>query len=265
MVDASDPRDAWQRLREPRRGWRGGWVPGSPQREEHEAGIETAEAPTPPGGRSVGWPHVVVVAAVGLVAVAATVVVLVASRPSAEVVPLSVQAMPVATPSVTAPHTPGPSPPPTPRAEARVVVHVAGQVRRPGVVVLRQGARVVDAVEAAGGALPDTPLDSLNLARVLADGEQVRVGLPADPAVQASGATPAPFATPGGQPPTALVDLNAAGVSELDALPGIGPVLAERIIAHRQQNGPFTSVEQLLEVSGIGPAVLAEVQGSVTV
>jgi competence protein ComEA len=258
---ASDPDDPWQRLREPRRRRRGVRGPDAPP-PAGDADVDLGAHSGAPGPtRTVGWPHVLVVAAVGLVTVAATGVVLVSSRPSTEVVPLSVQASPSVQSTPTAPASPPSSAAPAPTAEARVVVHVAGRVRRPGVVVLAQGARVVDALEAAGGALPETPLDSVNLARVLADGEQVRVGLPPDPAAQA--AAPPPATAGGG--PTGLVDLNVAGVTQLDALPGIGPVLAERIVAHRQQNGPFTSVEQLLEVSGIGPAVLADVQGSVTV
>ncbi len=136
----------------------------------------------------------------------------------------------------------GVSPPPAPE----VVVAVAGKVRRPGLVRLPMGSRVDDALRAAGGPEPGTPLDQLNLARKLVDGEQVLVGVDAPP-----GAVAAPGGTPsrGG-----LLDLNAASVSDLDSLPGIGPVLAQRIVDWRTENDRFGSVDQLREVTGIGEA-----------
>jgi len=125
-------------------------------------------------------------------------------------------------------------------ASAEVVVHVVGQVRRPGVVHLPPGSRVTDALDAVGGATPEADLAAVNLARVLADGEQVVV--PGPHAAEASG-------------PDEL-DLNSADAAALDALPGIGPVLAARIVAWRTEHGRFSSVEELAEVSGIGPALL---------
>ena len=145
-----------------------------------------------------------------------------------------------------------PTPPPSP-----VVVSVVGRVARPGLVTLPAGARVADAVEAAGGLLPGADPSSVNLAAPLADGQQVAVGVP--------GATVPPAAGTG--PPAAggPVDLNSAGVAELEALPGIGPVLAQRIVDHREQQGPFTAVEDLQEVPGIGPAVVDGLADAVTV
>ena len=128
-----------------------------------------------------------------------------------------------------------------------VVVHVVGAVRAPGVVHLPGGARVADAVAAAGGAEPDADLARLNLARVLADGEQVVVPRPGD------AVTTAPDAAPGAS--GMLLDLNSAGLADLDALPGIGPVLAQRILDRRKEHR-FTSVDELGEVSGIGPTLL---------
>ena len=126
-------------------------------------------------------------------------------------------------------------------------MHVVGAVRAPGVVHLPGGARVADAVAAAGGAEPDADLARVNLARVLADGEQVVVPRPGD------AVAPAPTAVPGAG--GTLLDLNSAGLADLDALPGIGPVLAQRILDRRQKQ-LFTSVDELGEVSGIGPTLL---------
>lgn len=139
--------------------------------------------------------------------------------------------------------TAGPGEPTTP--VSLVVVHVVGAVGAPGVVRLPSGARVVDALAAAGGATGDADLARLNLARVLVDGEQVVVPRPGDPS-PARGATPAAGGTGVG------VDLNTASPAELDQLPGVGPVLAQRIIDRR----PFASVDELDEVSGVGPTLL---------
>jgi len=223
------------------------------------------------GQRQLRGPHVAVVAVLAVLALGLTVLVLAASQPRATSVPLAATPTPPAIPSAgpTPPASPGPAPTPTPTPAADLVVHVAGAVTRPGVVVLPAGSRVVDAVDAAGGALPGTALDSVNLARLLVDGEQVRVGLPADPAVASPGGPDAASAaggpTGGEGSGVAPVDLNAATAADLDALPGIGPVLAQRIVDWRAQNGRFGSVEELLEVAGIGPSVLADLQGRVTV
>jgi competence protein ComEA len=130
-----------------------------------------------------------------------------------------------------------------------VVVSVVGLVARPGLVTLPTGARVAEAIEAAGGLLADADPASVNLAAVVSDGEQVAVGTPGSAGSAGSGDT----GSPGG-----LVDLNTAGVAELDALPGIGPVLAQRIVDHRSREGAFRSVDQLDDVPGIGPAIAAE-------
>jgi competence protein ComEA len=144
---------------------------------------------------------------------------------------------------------------------ATVVVSVIGLVARPGLVTLPTGARVAQAVEAAGGLLPEADSASINLAAVISDGEQVAVGRPgagaAAGAPAGSGSTGAPTGGP--------VNLNTAGVADLDALPGIGPVLAQRIVDYRTQEGPFRSVEQLDDVPGIGPAIAAALAKRVTV
>ncbi|CAI9404612.1 ComEA family DNA-binding protein [Nocardioides sp. T2.26MG-1] len=142
---------------------------------------------------------------------------------------------------------------------ASVTVDVAGRVRRPGIVVLDDGARVVDALEAAGGARPRTDLTGLNLARVLVDGEQIVVGQPPPSGVVAA-AVPTPGA-PGGP----LVNLNTATQAELEALPQVGPVTAQAIMTWRDEHGGFTAVDELLEVDGIGDATLAQLAPYVTV
>lgn len=151
---------------------------------------------------------------------------------------------------------------PTPAAGGEVVVHVVGEVASPGVVRLPAGSRVVDAVDAAGGATSAAQLAGLNLARVLVDGEQVVVPGPATaPAAAGGGAGAAgvPDAADG------RLDLNTADEAALDALPGIGPVLAGRIVAWRDEHGRFSAVDELAEVDGIGPAVLSSIRDLVRV
>jgi competence protein ComEA len=157
--------------------------------------------------------------------------------------------------------------PDTPAADTEVVVDVAGKVRRPGIVVLPAGARVADALEAAGGARTGVDTAGLNLARPLLDGEQVLVGLPplgaAPDASSAAESGTASAPVPDGA--TALVDLNTATLEQLDTLPGIGPVTGQAIVDWRTEHGAFTSVDELLEVDGIGDATLADLRDLVTV
>lgn len=137
----------------------------------------------------------------------------------------------------------------------QVVVHVVGAVASPGVVRLPSGSRLEDAITAAGGALPDANLEAVNLARVLTDGEQVEVPRPGE-----VGGPTAAAESPG----AVQVDLNTAELADLDALPGIGPVLAQRILDRRRTHR-FTSVEELGEVSGIGPTLLQRLRPLVRV
>jgi competence protein ComEA len=153
-----------------------------------------------------------------------------------------------------APDTSGPAGP-----SDRVAVHVAGRVRRPGLVRLPAGSRVQDAIAAAGGATSGADLDAVNLARRLTDGEQVRVPGPGDPAPP-----PAPGVAAGPATPSAPLDLNTATVEQLDTLPGVGEVTAGRIIAYRSAH-PFTSVDELLEVPGIGQRRFDQLKDLVTV
>jgi competence protein ComEA len=137
---------------------------------------------------------------------------------------------------------------------------VVGQVLQPGVVELPAGSRVVDAVAAAGGATSDADLGAINLARVLVDGEQVVVPLPGQ-VLAAAGPATASTTVPGGPG----IDLNTADVAALDTLPGVGPVLAQRIVDWRDAHGRFSDVEELREVSGIGPSLLERVRDQVHV
>jgi competence protein ComEA len=167
------------------------------------------------------------------------------SRPHAEPVP-TVAASGVAAAAAT------PSP-------ATIVVSVLGRVQRPGLVRLPQGARVADAIEAAGGVLPGTDLGYLNLARKLVDGELLAIGVGPAPSAPAAGAP----GGSGGQP--GLINLNTATLAELDSLPGVGPVLAQRIIDHRNRTGGFKSVEELRKVDGVGDARFEQLKDLVTV
>ncbi|WP_091197011.1 ComEA family DNA-binding protein [Micromonospora narathiwatensis] len=199
-------------------------------------------------------------------AVVAAVVVLVAgiwawrSRPRAEPV------RPVAT--VAASDGTQPSPAAPSGASGEVVVAVAGKVRRPGLVRLPAGARVADAVEAAGGALPGVDVALLNPARKVTDGELILVGVAAPPGQAGQPGQPGqPPADPaaGAGAPAGLVNLNTATVAQLDALPGVGPVLAQRILDHRERHGGFRSVSDLRQVEGIGDTRYERLKDLVTV
>lgn len=168
----------------------------------------------------------------------------------------------------------GSAAPSAPRTEAPgpLVVSVVGLVQTPGLVTMTPGARVAEAITEAGGALAGADTVGLNMARRLSDGEQVVVGVTAAPGAppalgssisgtgpQPGSSAPAPGAAAG------PIDLNAATVEQLDALPGVGPITAEAIIAWRTQHGAFGSVDQLGEVDGIGPARLDKLRDQVRV
>ncbi|WP_307801201.1 ComEA family DNA-binding protein [Microbispora triticiradicis] len=144
----------------------------------------------------------------------------------------------------------------------RAVVYVTGRVRRPGVFVLPPGARVADAIEAAGGVRKGASPGGVNLARHVVDGEQITVGSPVR-----SGAAAGPDAAPDGavMPGGVVVNLNTATAGQLDALPGVGGVIAQRIVDYRDARGGFQSVDQLKDVPGIGERKFAELRDKVTV
>lgn len=146
---------------------------------------------------------------------------------------------------------------------ARLVVDVVGKVRHPGVYRLPDGARVADALHAAGGAATGVDLTPLNLARKLTDGEQIAVGVTGAPAgIPAAGGSAAASA---GSAASGPIDLNTATLAQLDSLPGVGPVLAQRILDWRTTHGRFDSVDQLRDVSGIGDSRFADLKSLVTV
>lgn len=144
-----------------------------------------------------------------------------------------------------------------------LVVHVVGQVRHPGLVRLGKGARVADAVAAAGGATRRAELAAINLARPVVDGEQIVVPAPGEAVPSAGPGTASGGGV--GASPASPVNLNAAGLADLDSLPGIGPVLAQRILDWRAEHGRFTSVDELGEVVGIGDRLLQQLRSKVAV
>lgn len=138
-----------------------------------------------------------------------------------------------------------------------LVVDVAGAVRRPGLYRLRAGSRIDDAIASAGGPTAKAQLDTVNLAAPIADGEQVVVPR------RGPGGAAAASAPAAGSSPTAPLDLNSATLEQLEALPGIGPVTAQKILDYRQQHGAFHAIEELQGVPGIGPAHMAQLKGLV--
>jgi len=209
------------------------------------------------GGLQLGPVHLAVVAVVAALAVGLASWWVV--RDQAEVVPVAPDdSVPAPLTSLTPDEPADAGAPDSTGGSADLVVDVAGKVRRPGIAVLPAGSRVVDALEAAGGARQGVDLTALNLARPVVDGEQILVGIAPAPGVAGTLGTTAP--TDG-----ALVNLNTADQAALDTLPGVGPVTADAILAWRDDNGGFTSVEELLEVDGIGPATLDDIAPLVTI
>ncbi|WP_051707764.1 ComEA family DNA-binding protein [Saccharopolyspora rectivirgula] len=184
-----------------------------------------------------GWAGVLVFVVLAAALVAGVVVSVWGARPRVEDAP------PQLTPPAAAPTS---SPP------QELVVSVVGRVARPGLVTLAPGDRVADAVRAAGGPLPDTDLTPLNLARRLTDGEQIHVGIPAPPQSPEGGGT-------------GKLNVNTATAEQLEQLPGIGEVTAERILQWRAEHGAFSNVDQLLEVEGIGEAKLDRLRDEIEV
>jgi competence protein ComEA len=217
-----------------------------------------------------GRAGVIALAVVGVIAVLVTVFTLVRDKPppvvSAKLPPVQMVSSANPTPSSAAP-----------KPDEPVVVSVVGLVHKPGLVTLNPGARIADALTAAGGALDGADMIGLNMARRVTDGEQIIVGIagpPGEPTAMGSSVSPEPgVAAPAGAPsttgntpaPGGLVDLNTATVEQLDTLPGIGPVTAGAIVAWRDANGQFTSVDQLGDVDGIRPVRLEKLRELVRV
>jgi len=142
-----------------------------------------------------------------------------------------------------------------------IIVHITGAVPRPGVYALPQGARVQDGISAAGGFLAEAEKEGINLARVLEDGEKLEI-----PYIE--GFSPV-VATPEDEeifvPTTDLIDINIATTFELETLPGIGPTTAQKIVEYREENGPFFSIEDIINVPGVGPATFERIKDLITV
>jgi competence protein ComEA len=209
---------------------------------------------------------------IALVAAIAAGVAMASSRPETEAAP----ALPPAVSAMANSSPVAPNP-----ANTRIVISVVGKVANPGLVTLADGARVADAVTAAGGVLPGTDVTALNLARKLADGEQIYVGMPvppgaADPPPDPTAPSDAGSATGPAKKskktktatqlaPGQKVDLNTASANDLESLPGVGDATAQRIVTWRSQHGSFNSIAQLRDVGGIGDAKFTKLKDLVTV
>jgi len=223
------------------------------------AALASRLPPAVRGGRwSPGRPAVVGLLLLVLIAAVAAVALVLHGRPSVGGGAEALQTLPPAGPASGQGERTAQTVPSAASVRPGLVVDVAGRVHRPGVLRLAAGARVVDALQHAGGALPGTDTDDLDLARPLLDGEQVRVGLgPAPvsavgPRGTAAGAGGAAGGSTAAGAPGAPLDLNAATAEQLDGLPGVGPVMAQKILTWRQAHGRFARVEDLQEISGLG-------------
>ncbi len=158
--------------------------------------------------------------------------------------------------------------------KAPVAVHVVGAVPRPGLYEFAEGARVQDAIDAAGGLLTSANVDAVNLAALLVDGEQLTIPYTAGEEPAASADTSSGPDLPSsntnesdssGSENSDLININTASLEELDSLPGIGPTTAQRIIDYRDTNGPFTTIDEIMDVSGVGPSTFDEIKDLITV
>ena len=218
-----------------------------PEADFSDAGAEPAPA------RMFGRVHLGVVTVLVVVGLLGAGWALFRARPVAVATPGVVVAA-----STTAPPAGAPGPASPTRARTEIVVHVVGAVRRPGLVRLADGARVQDALDAAGGLTRAARPGRLNLAQLLSDGQQVVIGTAGDSGSEVRDGS-APAASPTGSSAGTKVDLNRATAVELEQLPGVGPVTAAAILAWRSQHGRFAAVTDLQPVDGIGPKTYARI------
>ncbi|MBE0669510.1 MAG: ComEA family DNA-binding protein [Anaerolineales bacterium] len=152
-----------------------------------------------------------------------------------------------------------------------VAVHVIGAVPRPGLYEFAEGARVQDAIDAAGGLLASANVDAVNLAALLTDGQQLNIPYkdgeapaeaPAEPELPSSSNSEDENSSNSAN--TDLININTASLEELDSLPGIGPTIAQRIIDYRTENGPFTTIDEIMDVPGVGPSTFDEIKDLIT-
>jgi competence protein ComEA len=158
-----------------------------------------------------------------------------------------------------------------------IAVHVIGAVPRPGLYEFAEGARIQDAIDAAGGLLTSADVNTINLAALLEDGQQLTIPYkPGEEPTTENGSSPSdddsltlPGAeetpVPSGSDDSELVNINTASLEELDNLPGIGPTIAQRIVDYRTENGPFSVIEDILNVSGVGPSTFDQIKDLITV
>lgn len=218
---------------------------------------------------TVPWRAAVAIVVLGALAVAvAGIRSVTADRPGTVTsVPLRTAApAPGVVGETTAPASAGAATPTSTARSGTVYVHVAGQVRRPGVVKLPASSRVMDAVKAAGGLTSKADVDRVNLARVVQDGEQIRVPAPGEEAPVPDQPAAADTGSGGtGAAKGAMVNLNTAGLGDLEGLDGVGPVLAQRILDYRTAHGSFRAIDELSDVTGIGDKLMARIRPQVTV
>jgi competence protein ComEA len=238
------------------------WLPAAPT-EDRAGWLEAIRA-------DPGRAGLFALAAVGVIAVMVTAFAMTRDKPppiaSAKLPPVQMVSSAAPRPSTSTP---------TPGADQPAVVSVVGLVHKPGLVTLQPGARIADAVAAAGGTLDGADLIGLNMAQRVTDGQQLVVGIapaPGEPTRLGSAVTPSSGGPAGprsaaspSREAVGPIDLNAATVEQLDTLPGIGPVTAAAIVAWRAAHGSFTSVDQLADVEGIGPARLEKLRSLVRV
>jgi competence protein ComEA len=236
-----------------------GELDGTPARDVDRIRYQTEEGSVPNQARFSRL-HVLVVCALLLVGLVLGVVALLRARPVALAIPQTTVSISASQPFVTPREASA-----SPSSGPRMVVHVLGAVRRPGLVELPERSRVSDAIDAAGGLRSSAAPGELNLAQLVSDGQQIVIGSQGDPGGEIREGGGGAAGGAGSPSPSTQLDLNTATGVQLDTLPGVGPVTAERILSWRNDHGRFRRVEELQEVEGIGPKTYAQIAPHVRV